>query len=68
MYVFRKEFLLQYASLPQTPLEKIEKLEQLRIMEYGFRIKVGITAYKPMCVDTPQDLERVNEEVRRQGL
>ena len=68
LYVFRKEFLLHYATLQQTPLEKVEKLEQLRILEYGFRIKVGITAYSPMCVDTPQDLVRVREEVKRLGL
>ena len=68
LYVFRKDFLLQYASLPQTPLEKAEKLEQLRILEYGFRIRVGITTDRPLCVDTPADLKRVREEVRKRGL
>ena len=68
LYVFRRSFLLKYASLPQTPLEQAEKLEQLRILEHGFRIRVGITNSVPLCVDTPADLERVREEVRRRGL
>lgn len=68
LYVFRRSFLLKYASLPQTPLEQAENLEQLRILEHGFRIRVGITNSVPLCVDTPADLERVREEVRRRGL
>ncbi|MCR4439296.1 MAG: 3-deoxy-manno-octulosonate cytidylyltransferase [bacterium] len=67
LYVFRRSFLLKYATLPQTPLEKVEKLEQLRILEHGFRIRVGITNSVPLCVDTPADLERVREEVRNRG-
>lgn len=59
LYVFRREFLLQYASLPQTPLEMTEKLEQLRILEHGYRIRVTITHHDSIPVDTPEDLERV---------
>ncbi|MDZ7271159.1 MAG: 3-deoxy-manno-octulosonate cytidylyltransferase [candidate division KSB1 bacterium] len=67
LYVFRRSFLLKYATLPQTPLEQAEKLEQLRVLEHGYRIRVGITNSVPLCVDTPEDLERVREEVRRRG-
>ena len=68
LYVFRKEFLLQYTRLERTPLETAENLEQLRILENGFRIKVGITNEKPLCIDTEADLQKVREEVRRKGL
>lgn len=59
MYVYRKDFLLQYAAMPPTPLERAEKLEQLRVLENGYRIKVVETAHHPIGVDTPQDLEHV---------
>jgi 3-deoxy-manno-octulosonate cytidylyltransferase (CMP-KDO synthetase) len=42
-----------------TPLEKLEKLEQLRALENGYRIKVNIVDYEPICVDTPEDLQKV---------
>jgi 3-deoxy-manno-octulosonate cytidylyltransferase (CMP-KDO synthetase) len=42
-----------------TPLEKLEKLEQLRALENGYRIKVTPVDYEPICVDTPEDLQRV---------
>jgi len=47
------------ASLPRTPLERIESLEQLRALEHGYRIRVVGTAYQSASVDTPDDLERV---------
>lgn len=59
LYVFRRAFLLQFASMPQTPLEMTEKLEQLRILEHGYRIRVTITKHDSIPVDTPEDLERV---------
>jgi 3-deoxy-manno-octulosonate cytidylyltransferase (CMP-KDO synthetase) len=42
-----------------TPLEKLEKLEQLRALENGYRIKVTPVDYEPICVDTPEDLPKV---------
>jgi 3-deoxy-manno-octulosonate cytidylyltransferase (CMP-KDO synthetase) len=42
-----------------TPLEKLEKLEQLRVLEKGYRIKVIPVQYEPVCVDTPEDLRKV---------
>ena len=59
LYVYRREFLLTLASLPRTPLERIESLEQLRALEHGFRIRVVETAYASISVDTAEDLERV---------
>jgi 3-deoxy-manno-octulosonate cytidylyltransferase (CMP-KDO synthetase) len=59
LYVYRRDFLLRLASLPPTPLEQAEHLEQLRVLEHGYRIKVLETRHDPIGVDTPEDLERV---------
>ncbi|HGE71902.1 TPA: 3-deoxy-manno-octulosonate cytidylyltransferase [Candidatus Poribacteria bacterium] len=61
IYVYRKEFLLEYIKLPQTPLEVTESLEQLRILENGIRMKVVVTKFKDksLSVDTAEDLEIV---------
>lgn len=56
LYAFRRDFLMTYTTLPQTPLEKTELLEQLRAMEHGYRIRVCLTEEKAMEIDTPQDL------------
>ncbi len=61
LYVYRREFLLKLAALPQTPLERAEELEQLRALEHGFRIKVVETKHDTIGVDTPEDLERVRK-------
>jgi 3-deoxy-manno-octulosonate cytidylyltransferase (CMP-KDO synthetase) len=60
IYAYRREFLLKFASLTATPLERAESLEQLRALEHGYRIKVLETDFKSIGVDTPADLERVN--------
>lgn len=67
LYVYRKDFLLTYPKLAVTPLENLEKLEQLRALEHGFRIRVVETALTSQGVDTPEDLERVLELLRRNG-
>ncbi len=59
VYVYRRDFLLRLASLPRSPLERIESLEQLRALEYGYRIKVVESAYRSVSVDTAEDLEGV---------
>jgi len=59
LYVFRRDFLMQYAKMPASNLEKAEKLEQLRILEAGYRIKIGITKYDSIPIDTKEDVERV---------
>lgn len=59
LYVYQRDFLLKYAGLPPTPLEKSESLEQLRALENGYRIRVVETEYNPIGVDTPADIDRV---------
>lgn len=59
VYVYRRKFLLEFSKMKPTPLEKLEKLEQLRALENGFRIKVIAVDYEPICVDTPGDLQKV---------
>jgi len=61
LYVYRRDFLLQYPSLPVGPLEKAERLEQLRALENGHAIRVVETDYESLGVDTPEDLERVTK-------
>ncbi|MDR3608958.1 MAG: 3-deoxy-manno-octulosonate cytidylyltransferase [Ignavibacteriaceae bacterium] len=58
LYVYTRESLLNFTKLPQTDLELAEQLEQLRMLENGFRIKVVVTEYENLAVDTPDDLER----------
>ena len=59
MYGYRRDFLIQFAALPQTPLEMAESLEQLRALEHGIPIRVVETQYDSVEVNTPEDLERV---------
>jgi 3-deoxy-manno-octulosonate cytidylyltransferase (CMP-KDO synthetase) len=59
LYVYQRDFLLGYSTLPVGPLEMAERLEQLRALENGFRIRVTETEYESLGVDTPADLERV---------
>jgi 3-deoxy-manno-octulosonate cytidylyltransferase (CMP-KDO synthetase) len=59
MYSFRREFLLEFSRMPQSVLEKTERLEQLRALEAGVKIKVPTTDYESISVETPADLERV---------
>ncbi|MFH1269451.1 MAG: 3-deoxy-manno-octulosonate cytidylyltransferase [Candidatus Omnitrophota bacterium] len=59
LYAYTKDFLFTYKNLPVSSLEKTERLEQLRVLEEGFRIKVIETKYDTIGVDTPGDLERV---------
>lgn len=61
LYVYRRDFLLQYPDLIVGPLEQAERLEQLRAIENGFRIRVVEAEYESLGVDTPEDLERVNQ-------
>ncbi|MEE1099728.1 MAG: 3-deoxy-manno-octulosonate cytidylyltransferase, partial [Alistipes sp.] len=58
IYAFRAKVLKEVTSLPQSPLEKAESLEQLRWLESGYKIGVGITNFETIGIDTPADLER----------
>ena len=63
LYAYRREFLLRVAALPPTPLERAEGLEQLRVIEHGFRIATVETTSDTIGVDTPADLERVRRQL-----
>lgn len=58
LYVYRRESLLKFAKLKPTDLEMTEKLEQLRMLENGIKIKVVVTEFETIGVDTPEDLKR----------
>ncbi len=61
LYVYRRDFLLRYPGLPVGPLEKAERLEQLRALENGHKIRVVETEYESIGVDSPEDLEKVTK-------
>ncbi len=58
-YAYRKGFLLSFVALPEGEWEHFEKLEQLRALEYGYKVRISITEYDSIEVDTPEDLARV---------
>jgi 3-deoxy-manno-octulosonate cytidylyltransferase (CMP-KDO synthetase) len=60
VYAFRKQALLNFTSWPVTPLETAEKIECLRYLEYGIPLKMIITEYMGVEIDTPEDLERAS--------
>lgn len=63
IYAYRKSFLQQITRLPESSLEKAERLEQLRVLENGFKIYTVETDYESMSVDTPDDLRKINESL-----
>jgi 3-deoxy-manno-octulosonate cytidylyltransferase (CMP-KDO synthetase) len=63
LYVYRRDFLLTFASLPPGPLERAESLEQLRALEHGYRIRTVVTAHDSVGVDTPDDLARARRHL-----
>lgn len=66
IYAYRSYFLLTFAALEPSPLEKAESLEQLRALENGYRIAMVETTFSPTSVDTPEDLERVRRILVRE--
>ncbi len=64
VYAYRRSFLLQLAKLPQTPLERMEKLEQLRVLEHGHAIAVAIVENACVGIDTPEDYAAFVERMR----
>lgn len=68
LYAYRVEVLKEITALPQSPLEIAESLEQLRWLENGYTIKVGVTDVETIGIDTPQDLERAEEFLKSHGL
>ena len=66
MYAFRRDVLGEVTALPQSTLEKAESLEQLRWLENGYKIGVGISDVETVGIDTPEDLERAEEFLKAQ--
>ena len=64
IYAYRREVLAEVTKLPQSGLEKAESLEQLRWLENGYRIRVGLTDVETVGIDTPEDLQRAEDFLR----
>jgi len=64
IYAYRKKTLSELTRLAESPLEKTERLEQLRFLENGYRIYTYLTDYDSLSVDTPQDLENANQLIK----
>ncbi len=68
IYMYRKDFLLRFSSLSIPDIEEIEKLEQLRVLSNGYKIKIIVTPYMCEGVDTPEDFERFLRKYRLEDL
>jgi 3-deoxy-manno-octulosonate cytidylyltransferase (CMP-KDO synthetase) len=62
-YAYKKSFLDKLITLPTGTCEHVEKLEQLRVLEFGYRIKVVVTPYDSPEIDLPEDIKRVEEKL-----
>ena len=67
LYAYRREVLREVTQLPQSPLEQAESLEQLRWLEDGYRIRVGLTDVETVGIDTPEDLTRAEAFLAARG-
>ncbi len=67
LYAYRRQFLLHLAQLPPSPLEQVEKLEQLRVLEAGHRIQVGTAEAAPVGIDTWEDYQAFVRRQRRRA-
>ncbi|MFQ5798719.1 MAG: 3-deoxy-manno-octulosonate cytidylyltransferase [Bacteroidota bacterium] len=68
LYVYRRNFLIRFSEMEPTALEEVEQLEQLRILENGYRIKCTITERDNISVDTLKDVERIRELMKTQSV
>ena len=66
IYAYRADVLSKITTLPQSPLEIAERLEQLRWLENGYKIRVGVTTQSTIGIDTPEDLEKAEAFIKRQ--
>ena len=65
---FRRDFLIEFSRLEPTPLEKVESVDMLRILEHGYKIKMVLTKFETYSVDTPEDLRFVEEQMKNDSL
>ena len=68
VYVFRRDFLIKFSKMKQTPYERVEKLEQLRALENGYRLKAVETSYHPIGVDTQKKKKKVENILKERGI
>ena len=67
IHPYKRDFLLQYAKMAQTPAEQVESLEQLRVLENGYKIKVIKTNHQFIGIDTPEDLQHIRNYFAHKG-
>jgi 3-deoxy-manno-octulosonate cytidylyltransferase (CMP-KDO synthetase) len=67
IYAYRPQFLLKYATLPQTPLQLAEDLEQLKVLENGYRLKAAVVKSSCIGVDKPEDIQKVEQYLCKQN-
>lgn len=65
LYAYTRDFLLKYRSLPQTMLEKVESLEQLRALEHGYRIRVSLTEHRTLEINTLEEYKRAEDFAKK---
>ena len=65
---FRRDFLIHFTQLQPTPLEIIESINMLRVLEYGYKIRMVETSSETVGVDTPEDLERATNLMKKDSL
>ena len=68
IYCFKRDFLLKFAALSETPLQLAEDLEQLKVLEHGYKIKVAIVHSISIGVDTPEDIKKIETILCKQNL
>ena len=68
IYIYRRDFLLKFVRLPVSPLEKAEQLEQLRMLENGYRLKVALTDKISIGVDVPEDISKVERYLEEMNI
>ena len=68
LYVYRRNFLIEYSSWKESDLERAEKLEQLRIIEHGYKIKAALTVHDSIPVDTYADAEKIRTILAHQSI
>lgn len=68
IYAYRHDFLLKYAELPRTPLQLAEDLEQLKVIEHGYRIKTAVVECSSIGVDIPDDIQKVEQWLCKQNI
>jgi len=65
---FRRDFLMKYNSIEPTPLEKLESIDMLRCLEHGYKVKMVLTKFETYSVDTPEDLKKVEQLMKKDNL